>query len=211
MLGLTVATLISRAITLLIAFTLHELAHALTADYLGDRTPRMMGRITLNPIAHLDPIGTILLLVAGFGWAKPVQVNPYNLRNGPRLGMAVVAAAGPLANLGMAVLGGIPLRLGLLGASFSRSQLVPTPFEFMYDFVLINLLLMLFNLLPIGPLDGSKILRGFAPHEWDSFLVPLEQWGFFILMLLVFVGGPILSIVIGQPAGYLFRAITGLG
>lgn len=209
--NLNLATLISRAITLLIAFTLHELAHAVTAERLGDRTPRMMGRITLNPLAHLDPIGTLLLLTAGFGWAKPVQVNPYNLRPGPRLGMAVVAAAGPLMNLLLAVVFGALLRLPLLEPTFSRSTLIPTPFEFLVDFVVINLFLMLFNLLPIGPLDGLKVIRGFAPREWDSFLLPLEQWGMFILLLLVFVGGSVLSLLIGQPAMALFRLITGLG
>src|SRR3990172_60779 len=109
-----IPVLISRLVTLVIAFTIHELAHAWTALQLGDDTPRRLGRLTLNPPAPLDPIGSILLLIAGFGWAKPVQVNPYNLRNGPRMGMAIVAAAGPISNLVLAVLAGIPFRLGLV-------------------------------------------------------------------------------------------------
>ena len=117
MLGLDMATLIARAIVLLVAFTIHELAHAVTADRMGDPTPRRMGRITLNPLAHLDPIGTILLLVSGFGWAKPVMVNPMNLRGNPRTGMAIVAAAGPISNVIMAVSFALPFQLGLVGFS----------------------------------------------------------------------------------------------
>src|SRR5260221_13010779 len=98
MLGLSAPVLISRIITLLYAFTIHQLSHAVTAVQLGDDTPRRMGRLTLNPLAHLDPIGSLLLIFAGFGWAKPVQINPYNLRMHPHLGMPVVAAAGPISN-----------------------------------------------------------------------------------------------------------------
>ena len=112
--GLDAPTIISRILTLLIAFTIHELSHAVTADRLGDDTARRLGRISLNPLVHLDPIGSLLLIFAGFGWAKPVPVNPYNLRNGPQMGMAVVAAAGPISNFLMALIGAIPFRLGLL-------------------------------------------------------------------------------------------------
>jgi Zn-dependent protease len=103
MFGLDLDTIIARAIVLLVAFTIHELAHAVTADYLGDPTPRRMGRITLNPLAHLDPFGTIMLLLSGFGWAKPVMVNPLNMRGNYRTSMAIVAVAGPLSNVVMAV------------------------------------------------------------------------------------------------------------
>src|SRR5438105_1123844 len=112
--GLSAPEIISRIITLLIAFTLHELSHAVTAVQLGDDTPQRMGRLTLNPLAHLDPIGSLLLIFAGFGWAKPVQINPYNLRMNPHAGMAVVAAAGPISNFLMALVAAIPFRLGLL-------------------------------------------------------------------------------------------------
>ena len=95
MLGVSLAVIIARAVTLLVAFTIHELAHAVSADRLGDSTPRRMGRITLNPLAHLDPVGTFMLLIAGFGWAKPVMVNPYNMRGNPRSMMAVVALSLP--------------------------------------------------------------------------------------------------------------------
>lgn len=212
MLGLDAPTIIARVITLLIAFTIHELAHAYVADQLGDNTPRRMGRLTLNPLAHLDPIGALLLVFAGFGWAKPVMTNPYNFRNGPRLGMAIVAAAGPFSNLLMAILAAIPFRLGLLSLS-DRFDVIggmlPTPAFFLFDFVVLNIFLMLFNLLPIGPLDGMKVLRGFAPRDWDSALNVLEQWGMFLLLALVFLGQGLLGLLIGGPAGLLIDLILG--
>jgi Zn-dependent protease len=201
--------LISHLIILLIALPIHELAHALTADRMGDQTPRLNGRVTLNPLAHLDPIGSLLLMVAGFGWAKPVPVNPRYLRPDPQVGMAIVAAAGPLSNLGLAILAAIPVRLGVL-------DLVPDPRwarlvqVFFVEFIFINLVLLLFNLIPLGPLDGAKVLRGFAPREWNNALLVLEQWGMFALMALVFFGGGILGVLIGRPANELFQLLTGL-
>jgi Zn-dependent protease len=212
MLGLDAPTLVARIFTLVIAFTIHELAHAWAATELGDDTPRRLGRLTLNPLAHLDPLGALLLVVAGFGWAKPVPVNPYNFRNGPRLGLAMVAAAGPISNFLMALLAAIPFRMGLFNvyASFSSGPgLVPSPAFFLNEFIYINLILMLFNLIPIAPLDGSKILRGFAPAEWDGWMMPLEQWGPFLLMALVFLGRGLFSAIIGPPASFLFQTILG--
>jgi len=210
MLGLDAPTLIARLVTLVIAFTIHEFSHAWTATELGDDTARRMGRLTLNPLAHLDFLGSLLLVVSGFGWAKPVPVNPYNFRNGPRLGMALTAAAGPFSNLVMALLAAIPFRLGLVNPSnvFVGGQLL-TPAFFLSEFILINLTLMLFNLIPIAPLDGSKILRGLAPSEWDRLLLPLEQWGPFILIGLVFLGGSLLGLIIGPPTFFLYRAMVG--
>ena len=210
MLGLDTPTLISRVITLLIAFTIHELAHAVTALQLGDDTPQRMGRVSLNPLVHLDPIGSLLLVFAGFGWAKPVQINPYNLRYGPKLGMAAVAAAGPVSNLLMALIAAIPFRLGLLPLfASSTSRILPTPSSFLFEFISLNLVLMLFNLIPIAPLDGSKILRGFAPRDWDGVLATLEQWGPFLLLALVFLGGSVLSLVLGPPLRFLYSVILG--
>jgi len=212
MLDLNLPTLIARIFTLIVAFTIHELAHAWTADQLGDDTPRRMGRLTLNPLAHLDPLGSLLLLLAGFGWAKPVYTNPYKLRNGPRLCMALVAAAGPFSNFVMALIAAIPFRLGLLNAfgSSGAGGVLPSPAFLVSEFVLLNIILMLFNLIPIVPLDGSKILRGFAPSEWDSGLSRLEQWGPFLLMALVFLGRSVLSLIIGPPARLLYTTILGL-
>jgi Zn-dependent protease len=211
LLGLSAPEVISRIITLLIAFTLHELAHAVTAVQLGDDTPRRMGRLTLNPLAHLDPIGSLLLIFAGFGWAKPVQINPYNLRMNPHVGMAVVAAAGPISNFLMALIAAIPFRLGLLSPfAASAGPILPSPAGFLLDFIEINLLLMLFNLIPIAPLDGSKILAGFAPREWDGLLATLEQWGPFLLLALVFLGQGLLGLILGPPITFLLRAIVGV-
>ena len=211
LLGLSAPEVISRIITLLVAFTLHELSHAVTAVQLGDDTPRRMGRLTLNPLAHLDPIGSLLLIFAGFGWAKPVQINPYNLRTNPHVGMAIVAAAGPISNFIMALIAAIPFRLGLLSPPVSiGGPIFPSLSGFLFDFISINLLLMLFNLIPIAPLDGSKILAGFAPREWDGVLATLEQWGPFLLLALVFLGQGLLGLILGPPINFLLRAIVGV-
>jgi Zn-dependent protease len=210
LLGLDAPTVISRIITLVIAFTIHELSHAVTAGWLGDDTPRRMGRVSLNPLVHLDPIGSLLLIFAGFGWAKPVQINPYNLRNGPQLGMAVVAAAGPLSNLVMALIAAIPFRLGLLPLFGLSNGIIPTPSQFLLTFIELNLVLMLFNLIPIAPLDGSKILRGFAPRSWELTLALMEQWGPFLLLALVFLGGGLLGVIMGPPLNFLYRVILGV-
>jgi len=209
--GLSLPIIISRVLTLVIAFTIHEFSHALTAVQMGDDTPRRMGRLTLNPLAHLDPIGSLLLIVAGFGWAKPVQINPYNLRTNPHIGMAIVAAAGPISNFLMALIAAIPFRLSLLSPfASSGGPILPSPAGFLLDFIEINLLLMFFDLIPIAPLDGSKILAGFAPREWDGLLATLEQWGPFLLLALVFLGQGLLGIILGPPINFLLRAIVGV-
>ncbi|MCI0398794.1 MAG: site-2 protease family protein [Chloroflexi bacterium] len=199
MLDLNPATIIARAVVLLVAFTFHELSHAVTADYLGDPTARRLGRITLNPLAHLDPIGTLLLLVAGFGWAKPVPVNPYNLRGNPRTSMALVAAAGPISNLIMATVFALPFRLNLVNFAPGSSGILPSPDHLMSEFITINLLLAFFNLIPIPPLDGYKILYGLLPPQMAFKLEPLEQYGFLILLILVMLGQGVLGLLIGTP------------
>jgi Zn-dependent protease len=200
------STIIARVIVLIIAFTIHELAHAVTADYLGDPTPRRMGRITLNPLKHLDPIGTLLLIIAGFGWAKPVMVNPMNMRGNPRTSMAIVAAAGPLSNIIMATLAALFFRLGLVsftqGGAFSASFLLS-------EFIWINLILAFFNLIPIPPLDGSKILYAILPSELVYRLRPLEQFGFIILMAVVFFVPAVLNVLVGLPASATLQLLIG--
>lgn len=206
--GLDAATLISRAIVLLIAFTLHELAHAVTADFLGDPTPRRMGRVSLNPLVHLDPMGTIMLLISGFGWAKPVMVNPYNLRGNPHTSFAIVAAAGPITNFILAGLGAIPFQLGwaipTMTASLNGDYLLT-------QFVWINLVLAFFNLIPVPPLDGYRILVGLLPFDIAVKLRPLERYGFLILLGLIFflpmMGIDILGTIVWQPA---FRVLEML-
>jgi Zn-dependent protease len=210
MLDLSAPQLISRIIILMVAFTIHELAHAWSASELGDDTARRMGRLTLNPLAHLDPIGSIMLLFVGFGWAKPVPVNPYALRPGPQTGMALVAGAGPFSNLVMALLAALPFRMGLVSVFDPRAVgMLPTVSGFLQEFIVINLLLMLFNLIPIAPLDGSKILRGFAPREWDGPLMTLERYGPMLLLALVFLGRGLLGMIIGPPLNFLYRLMLG--
>jgi len=165
---------------IIVALTLHEFAHGLVADQLGDRTARSMGRLTLNPLAHIDPVGLLLLFLAGFGWAKPVPVNPYNLRGDIQKGMLLVSLAGPLANLFIAVFSSF--FLGLLYA-----YRVPYLEQVVLYMIKINVVLAVFNLLPVPPLDGSRILAGLLPGS-SRWLYQLEGIGAVILVLLVFTG-----------------------
>lgn len=196
MFSLDLPTFIARAITLIIAFTLHEFAHAWTANRLGDPTAAYQGRLTLNPLAHLDPIGTLMLLVAGFGWARPVPVNPYNLRNG-KLGWVMVAAAGPFSNLLLAMLAAIPVRFGLISLFDPMRGPLPSLGFLVDEFITINILLLVFNLIPIAPLDGYRIAVGLLPDNLSYSLQRLEPYGFMILMLLVFTGA--VSFLIAGP------------
>jgi Zn-dependent protease len=200
MFNLDISTLLAHAFVLLTAFSIHEFAHALTADYFGDETPRMHGRLTLNPLSHLDPIGSLMLLVAGFGWAKPVPM--------------LVSLAGPLSNLLMAIVVAIPFRIGLLsvndaimGIVTSGSHILPTLPQLLYTFIYINLLLMLFNLIPIPPLDGDKIARYFFPPSWNRVLDQIRPYGPLILLAVVFLG--FLGNIISAPLSFLMQVLVG--
>lgn len=184
--SITPALLITRIIVLVGAFTIHEFAHAFVADRFGDDTPRKQGRLTLNPLVHLDPIGSLLLLVAGFGWAKPVQVNPYALERRSPAAPMLVALAGPVANLLLAVVAAIPLRFDWVMPSLQQTQWLPTAFDVLSGFVLIDLILMLFNLIPLFPLDGEKVLMYFLPPAAQAFMESLRQYGWLILLALIF-------------------------
>ncbi len=186
MLGLSASTLISRLITLVIALSFHEFAHAWTANFFGDDTPRLHGRLTLNPLAHLDPIGSLMLVVAGFGWAKPVPVNMYALQRRSNSAPMLVSLAGPLSNLLLAFLAAIPLRLRLVPFSYS-SGFFPSAFGFLSTFIQINLLLMIFNLIPLAPLDGEKVAQALFPPSWVNFLDRIRPYGPLILMALLFI------------------------
>src|SRR5690606_36818607 len=153
---------------LLPALVLHEYAHARTADALGDPTPRNMGRLSLNPIPHIDPIGLLMLFIFRFGWAKPVPVNPYYFKDARR-GMLLVAAAGPDTNIVLAFI--IRLAMGLLPWQWMIGGYLPQALQYAY---LINLYLAVFNLLPVPPLDGSRILAGLVPAETAEFIDSLE-------------------------------------
>jgi len=208
------ATLISLVIVLLIAFTIHELAHAIIADRLGDPTPRRMGRITLNPIAHLDPLGTIMIIVTQrFGWAKPVMVNPLNLEGNPRTSMAIVAAAGPLSNLALAVIFSIPVRFGFVTLD-NPSGFFPSLGYLFNVFLNINLILLFFNLIPVPPLDGYKILTGILPLDLAYKMQALEQYGFLILLAAIFflpmLGLNFLDWIVTIPSNQVLRFLLGL-
>ncbi len=212
MFNLTPAEVFANIVVLIVAFTVHELAHAVVADYLGDSTPRLHGRLTLNPLAHLDPLGSLLLLVAGFGWAKPVPINPAALRRHTPAGVMLVSIAGPLSNLVMAFLAAIPFRLGLLYPSLPRG-LFPNLSQVLTQFILINLVLFLFNLIPVAPLDGDKILPYFLPPQWEWRFENLRPYGPVILLVLVFVapmlGLDVLGLVVFRPAVSLFHLFVG--
>lgn len=175
----------------LLAVTLHEVAHGYVAERLGDPTARMLGRLTLNPLKHLDPIGTIALLIFGFGWARPVPVNFNNLRR-PKQGMIWVALAGPLSNFVLALISAALLR-GILGFSqgFSTEDEVVArvlqPLALMAGFSLyINVLLGVFNLMPLPPFDGGRVMVGLLPNRQGELLSRFEPFGFVLVILLIF-------------------------
>ncbi len=161
-------------IAILVAIAIHEWAHAYTAYRLGDATAKMEGRMTVNPLAHLDPMGTLLFVLIGFGWGKPVPVNPHELRH-PRRDHALVAFAGPLSNLVVAFVASFLL-------TFIDGNVVTRILE---DILHVNLILMAFNLLPIAPLDGSKVLELFIPLQFQERYASLMQKGPWILLFLI--------------------------
>lgn len=174
----------------LLAVVLHEVAHGWTADRLGDPTARLLGRLTLNPLKHIDPIGLLLLLLVGFGWAKPVPVSVENLRH-PRRDMAWVAFSGPATNLLLAVLAAGLLRgLGLWAVALPAGGLlapVLEPLTLMVAFALyINLILALVNLLPVPPLDGGRVLAGLLPERAAAVLARVEPFGFMLVIVVLF-------------------------
>ncbi len=188
----------------LLALTVHEFFHAWMADRLGDPTARHMGRLTLNPIAHLDIMGTIVIVVSNFtfGWAKPVPVNPYNLRN-PKRDDLLISAAGPFSNLGLAVLFAL-----IYSAIESMNMGLPAPVMRIIDFTIwINIVLAFFNLIPLFPLDGSHILRSLLPDSMGPSLDQFERVGPFILLALLIFGG--IWWLIGTPILLVYRALAG--
>lgn len=183
---------------IVVAVTVHEAAHAWSSNQLGDPTARLLGRITLNPIKHLDPMGSLLFLLAGFGWGRPVPVDPFNLRE-PRKDNALIALAGPASNLLLAAIIGIGFRL----------QIVPGEvFDYVYLFGLLNINLAIFNLLPVPPLDGSKLYRAITPESFDALWDFLDRFGVYILLALFISGSGIISTVIGP---IIMSVMRGLG
>jgi Zn-dependent protease len=211
--------LVTIGVALLVAITVHEFSHALVAYRLGDTTAKRMGRLTLNPIAHLDPMGTIMLLLVGFGWGKPVPINPYFLRNWGLSGTALVSAAGPLSNFVTAALFAIPIRAGVMTwhSPGRLSLLGRGPEGFLADILVLvifyNIILGAFNLLPISPLDGFKIVLGILPREMGNAFSRLEPYGPFILLLLIMMdyvtGANFLFNILSPIANALSTLIVG--
>jgi Zn-dependent protease len=178
---------------LVVGIAFHEFAHAITAYLLGDPTAKLQGRVTLNPIAHLDPTGTAFLLLGGFGWGKPTPVNPYRLRNGPKAGRAIVAGAGPVSNIIMATAAAIPLRLGMV--DWQSPFFVPRSVTdwglneylslYLTAIIVFNIFLAVFNLLPLAPLDGFAVAVGLLPRDLSIEVQKLEPYGPGILMILI--------------------------
>ena len=170
------------AITLMIAFTVHEFSHAYVAFKFGDPTAKNQGRITLNPLKHLDPIGTILIFIAGFGWARPVPVNRFFFKN-PRLAGVLVSVAGPVSNLIMAIFGYI---IWFILLKFNVAAGLPSAIpDFFNIFIHLNLVLFVFNLLPLPPLDGYRIIADLVPADIRPKLTQYESYGTLIFLILV--------------------------
>jgi Zn-dependent protease len=213
MLGLTLPGIVTRLVILLLGTPIHEWAHAWSAYQLGDDTASLQGRMTLNPLAHLDPVGGLLLVLSGFGWGKPVPVNPYRMRTNPRVGMAISAAAGPFSNFVLAMLLAIPFRLEWVDRASAFADMYATRLSigaFLILAIQINLGLMLFNLIPVYPLDGEKVLAGVLPARWGDRLLRLRPYGMLIMAVLLFIlprlGLDILGIMI-TPAYLLLMSL----
>lgn len=220
LIGLDLPRFITIIIAVLIAIDVHECCHAWMASEMGDPTAKQMGRVSLNPIVHLDPIGTLMIFITaitgfGIGWGKPVPVNPYRLRYGPRVGMGVVSFAGPLANLATAALLAVPFRIG-------ASVLPDFLLELLFVVSMVNIGLAVFNLLPLPPLDGYGVLMGIlgsirAPwaYRWSNTIERYERYGPMVLMLIIVVGWyiPSLSLfrlILYPPYFLLRRLILGV-
>jgi len=200
--------LVGIVVALLAGITFHEFSHALLADQLGDHRPRALGRVSLNPLRHLEPLGAIFFLIAGFGWGKPVPVNAYSLRPG-RIGMTIVAAAGPLANFALAALVAVLFRVlqlgGLLDSEFLRLVVA--------SIVFFNVALGLFNLIPIPPLDGYNVVLPLLPPRQAFAVQRYAPYGYVALLVLVLlsygaVSGPLdwLFGLAGTLSGYMLGA-----
>lgn len=177
-------------LALTVAITVHEFSHTLVANGLGDTTGKRQGRLSLNPLRHLDPVGTVMILLAGFGWGKPVPVNPHSLAHGS-MGTTLVAAAGPLSNLMVAFLLAVPIKMGILDFTglqfYSMRDLVSNGSLDLLSalvtlIIILNLFLAVFNLIPLAPLDGSRVLEGFIPREQSDSYARLQQYGPVILI-----------------------------
>lgn len=209
-------------VSLFLALSVHEASHAIVAYWLGDSTPKEMGRLSLNPLAHLEPLGALMIIFVGLGWGKPVQIKAENLKPGPRIGMALVAGAGPISNILLAMVLAIPLR-------FHWFSMLPTPVWSNGNFTLflpygwagfflfgtwISLSLAVFNLIPVNPLDGSRLWQIILPMRWYMTVARYEIFGLFIIMGLflaaVFLNVDFLSRVLMPPVSFLWRLLVDM-
>jgi len=203
-----ILNIIGSIIALIIAISVHEFSHALSAYRLGDNTAKNQGRLTLNPKAHLDPMGTIMIVFAGFGWGRPTPVSPWNLRIGEKAGMAVVSVAGPISNVIVALITGIIFQV-YMNSGTDSIQVA----RILLTVIQLNLVLAIFNLLPIAPLDGFKIVLGLLPRDAALSFAKTERYGMMILVLIimgdVFLNLGILGRVIWPVISFLMRLVIG--
>lgn len=210
-----VAQLIGRLIGLVIGFSIHEWAHAYVAVRLGDQTPRFQGRLTLDPRAHLDPIGLVFALIAGFGWARPVPVNPRAFYPNEQRGMLLVALAGPVSNLVIATAFGLVFRVmfAVLGAADGDVMLFF--YRIWLTIVIFNIALFFFNLIPLSPLDGWKIMLGLLPPAESYRMSLYEQQSNVLLIILLIIGVvnenlSIIGIILRPLINFVYQLVTGL-
>ncbi len=200
-------------VSLVVGISVHEFAHAAAATWLGDPLPGRQGRLTLSPAAHLELMGSLMFLIGGFGWGRPVQYNPYALRAGPRSGPAIVALAGPASNILLAILLAVIVRaldLGLGPARFQQDLgFVFILLGLLQTMVFYNLLLAFFNLIPIAPLDGFTVLLGLLPPQLAYQFEQTRTWGILLLFALILFGGGILGELLYRPVSSLFRLLIG--
>lgn len=206
---MSIITLLISLVSRLMAITGHEFAHAYVSYRMGDPTPKREGRLTFNPLAHLDPLGAILMLLTGFGWARPVAVDPRYYKDSKK-GMALVALAGPLSNLIMAFLGLLLYTIVFIINVKTGAMEVLTSFlsTFSISFASTNLCFMIFNLIPIPPLDGSRILGLFLSHRAYFSLMQYERYSIILIMLLSVSG--MFDRIIGGGVGFIFTALINL-
>ncbi len=211
--------IVAYLVSFVVAIAIHEFMHAWSANRLGDRTAKDLGRITLNPVEHFDPIGflgmaMISIGIPFIGWGKPVPVNPGRFTGRwarhRKQGMALVAFAGPLSNVALAILMAIPYQIMIR----NNVDVNENVWLFITSFIWVNILLASFNMIPVPPLDGYRILTGILPDFWRPLLAPLEQYGFMILLLLLFIGGRLGDSIIGgimQPVRDLLIDVVNIG
>lgn len=226
--GLFLVLVATTLFALLVGIGFHEACHAFTANALGDPLPSRQGRTTLNPLAHLDPAGTVLMLLVGFGWGKPVQFNPYGLTVSPKTASFLVSLAGPLSNFVMAGILALPIQLGLVPYINPLQNLPPFVWDlqvqdtedyiglFLTGAVYLNCILGLFNLIPLPPLDGFKVALFVLPDDLAEEFQKLDQYGFAILAVLIFgipflTGYSPLSDILGPSVRWLVHLFTGVG